>query len=859
MFESLPDGFLADDLIFFDGPRHGAHVAKGFNIELQALDKASMAARNKFQDQIRGLLKFLPERYWMQICWTADSDYRSALINHAAETGDCKNEVTKRTRNLLVLRHLQEMQNGHLRRERVSIFIGRRLDSTPESGWLRFKKERFYADHLEQLKSEFANIEKELSVLFYAMGARAKGMTDDDHYRLFSRKLNPSHADRSDYDPLSTYDPEASLLDNCWHGELRGQGVRGFYMDEYFFGVLLLKRWPSESYPTQIYGLTQLPFGEYDITSNVRRLNAQAVIVAEQRALDRINQQLTRKSDQRLVVAAANKEERIRRLSEGSILPLSVEFIIVARAKTPEALSRKMLALKSAINSLNGAQYYEATLPASARNYFIKTWPGWMWSGHDGLRLYGEDTFVADLLPLSSTFVGRLEKPDAILSGANRNLVGLSFGNEVAGALRNWIILGMAGSGKSALVQHLLITSQPKIEFCVIIEEGFSHAAYTRSFGIEPIQFRLGGNHTINIFDTRGLPMTPFQKSSITAAISMMLCLAGDESQRLRATVAKYVARLCHEYAEDKLRLRTDQERFELAREALAFHEWARQRNLDAAEAFADFRAWQQNEPDKSAAFITQFDALAVSEFESRQGHIVRDFLFCSLSRSEHLTLSSLREYLEMNAEGPESEDCRLLATLLMPWCRGGNYGDMWDGPATVSLDGPVVHFELGSVPESAKELKTLIGFILINDVRQHLLSMPRSARKQMVIEEVSRFVEVPNGEKILSEVFQQLRKYNVQVFALLQQYSQIADSPIRTALMGNARAFAIFNPGDRRDLERLAADIGLSSVAVETILRYARPDQLTGQKYSEFCYFEPDPQEPICGTVRYIRPPGDG
>ena len=71
---------------------------------------------------------------------------------------------------------------------------------------------------------------------------------------------------------------------------------------------------------------------------------------------------------------------------------------------------------------------------------------------------------------------------------------------------------------------------------------------------------------------------------------------------------------------------------------------------------------------------------------------------------------------------------------------------------------------------------------------------------------------------------------------------------------MGNASAFIIFNTGDRSDVERLGKDIGLSSVAVEAILHYPRPDHLSDQKYSEFCYFYKDPVKPICGTVRYVQ-----
>jgi hypothetical protein len=108
----------------------------------------------------------------------------------------------------------------------------------------------------------------------------------------------------------------------------------------------------------------------------------------------------------------------------------------------------------------------------------------------------------------------------------------------------------------------------------------------------------------------------------------------------------------------------------------------------------------------------------------------------------------------------------------------------------------------------------------------------------------------------IVQELFTQFRKHRTQVLLTAQAYAQIADSSIRTAVVGNARAFAIFNTGDRRDIERLGQDIGLSSAARETILRFPRPDQQVGTKYSEFLYWHTDVRQPICGAVRYVLLP---
>jgi type IV secretory pathway VirB4 component len=228
--------------------------------------------------------------------------------------------------------------------------------------------------------------------------------------------------------------------------------------------------------------------------------------------------------------------------------------------------------------------------------------------------------------------------------------------------------------------------------------------------------------------------------------------------------------------------------------------------------------------------------------------------VFAYFAPEEHLTLSALQEHFDLAEQ--DREECQMLASTLAPWCRGGNCGVLFDGATNVATSERVVHYELGFIGESAKEIKAVVGFIQINSIRNRVMLMPRHLKKRIVVEEVSRFLDVPGGEAILRECFEQFRKFNVQVIIVAQQYSRIADTPIRAAIVGNARAWIIFNTGDRLDVERLGVDLGLSRVAVETILRFPRPDQQTGVKYSEFLYYHTDTVRPICGTVRYYRLP---
>jgi hypothetical protein len=86
-----------------------------------------------------------------------------------------------------------------------------------------------------------------------------------------------------------------------------------------------------------------------------------------------------------------------------------------------------------------------------------------------------------------------------------------------------------------------------------------------------------------------------------------------------------------------------------------------------------------------------------------------------------------LQELMFVDACGAERDQIIEIATLLLPWCRGSNYGCLFDGVSNLSLTGKIAHFELGYVPDSAKDLKSAAGFLITNDARKHIITLPRA------------------------------------------------------------------------------------------------------------------------------------
>jgi hypothetical protein len=114
-----------------------------------------------------------------------------------------------------------------------------------------------------------------------------------------------------------------------------------------------------------------------------------------------------------------------------------------------------------------------------------------------------------------------------------------------------------------------------------------------------------------------------------------------------------------------------------------------------ALPLLASFHAWPSH----------RFFAAALKFLkEPRTSKEVRNLAFAHLAPEEFPTHRMLQELMMLDPMGAERDQIMEIATLLLPWCRDGNYGCLFDGTSNLSLTGKIAHFELGYIPESAKD-----------------------------------------------------------------------------------------------------------------------------------------------------------
>ena len=474
MFERPPNGFFVRDLIVFNHLRRGGYVAKGFVFEAPDLTNSPIADLNDFQEQLCLLLASLHENQRLQVQYFSDSDYKTELLRYQQETERFENVWTKRSRNERFARYWQAMVERKLRRQRVVFYVSRSLENVPKTLTTNAALREYYLTLLDQLETEFAHVHHLLIEIFASAGTRVLPMTDLDHFKHYKTFLNPSLADRFDFDAANDFLPELSIQENCWHSEGNGQSDFGFYMDGHYHSVIALTRWPRTTYPGIIQRLTNLRLLDYTITVNVDPLPITQEINKEEKEHDRVAGDYASEKKISLLTVMEKKQKKIHALMQGQTIPFKALFVIRVWDKSKDGLNAKASAIKNAINSMNSAQYFESNLPSTSKNLFFQTWPGWTWGRYEHRKLYAEHRYLADMLPVTSTFTGHLKTAEAIYDGPNNNLIGVETfsGSKDNQSPQHAVLLGMSGAGKSVTVCDLLSQTEGYFAYTVIIEEG---------------------------------------------------------------------------------------------------------------------------------------------------------------------------------------------------------------------------------------------------------------------------------------------------------------------------------------------------------------------------------------------------
>ena len=329
-------------------------------------------------------------------------------------------------------------------------------------------------------------------------------MSTEDLFRYFATFLNPSYLKRENYDPIRQFKPEETIHQNCWHQGVQAGRNFGFFADGYFHNLVILKRRPQRTRRGLFWALTSLPFLDYSITVNLYPLNVRREIDRTEKSLERVRGDYRAEGKHSLLTAKEVKEQQIRQLAQGDAVPFKYDFVVHVWDASEDGLISKTRQIEAAFSQMEDAQCWTSNISSAAttKNIWFQTWPGWIWGTYDHHADHGLDEWLADLLPLSSTFTGHLDGAEALYDGSNHNLIGVR--NFLSGTPQLAVLLGMTRAGKSAFMCDLLSQTDPYYDFTLIVEEGLSYGIWTQAQGSTPIVIQPDGDLTLNYLDTQG-------------------------------------------------------------------------------------------------------------------------------------------------------------------------------------------------------------------------------------------------------------------------------------------------------------------------------------------------------------------
>ena len=149
------------------------------------------------------------------------------------------------------------------------------------------------------------------------------------------------------------------------------------------------------------------------------------------------------------------------------------------------------------------------------------------------------------------------------------------------------------------------------------------------------------------------------------------------------------------------------------------------------------------------------------------------------------------------------------------------------------------MHFELGVADKTDRTLKIAASLTIAGKIRQHIIRMPRSVPKRFTWEEFAADMDVPDNDKLASELIAQLAKYNCTFTYIIQNYGQFRDSPVAAPLLGNTSQFFLFRQEDPKDIADLGARIHMPESLRDAVSKYRKVVNMpANDRYARFCYF---------------------
>jgi hypothetical protein len=863
MARTFPVGWFEGGMLWW-GASLDAHtcLSKGAQVEVPDLRSADNRTIMDLRRQNAAILAAIGGSAALQVQWTVEDDFEAALDEYAARKDGASAWCTRTcaVRRTFYDRRIQE---GSLRRERVNVYLGRRCEGlTGRDVQSVAACEAFLAQAASGLESHLRMLG-----MVHPLG-RWSAMGDEAHARHLRKFLNPSLArlhSASGHDGGGV-DTARSVRANCLRSDLdafaTGRGsARGsvLHFDGNYHAIFVMRELPRGTRPGMLIPVMDAVNRGAAITLAIRPLPVSGEIERLRREIDELSAFL---SDRR--AAGVENDIRLRHgridsLLSSATIPFNLLFVVRVWSDTEEGIAAKSLAMRTALQGIDGAEFMQVNNAAQARHLFYETLPGNLGGTYRGWDIYVENHNLADLMPVSSTFTGHLPGAQALYDSPGRSVVGIRLVT-ANGTPQHSVVIGVNGSGKSAFLMDLMSQTDCEWAYRFYQEEGLAFVTQAQLCGMQSLILRESGDQTLNPFDTHGLPLTSSTMARVVRTCMKLVGLSRDEdrNRRREGLIGEYVRSQFEDCAQDWKNANEALWRH-LARRAVATQKM-RSGDDDFQDGFLALADLERADPARAAELIGCAGEEEILRHSiSPQGRaaveslVLTQFGAADYPRFDGLVALMRHGRLPHHRSAGVASELDFLSSELAKGLRsGGVVGGFLDGPTNVDVRGNGLHLDTSRLPDGT--LKELAGFVVFDHVRQHILTLPRAASKVMLLDELRRILLIPGATEFVKELLAQMRKYRCVFIGAFQEPSQIddIDPALTDLLLGQCKQYFLMRQNNADQVARISRVVGLPGAAQRAILQHPLVEHQAGsRRASYFTYFSREKETPTCGTVR--------
>lgn len=830
----LPDGYFLGDVVFWGsatGPT--AVFSRAFRLAVPDLATLGTAARNEWHHGWQAFLGGLAPDFALQLQFSPSSDYRAELDRYERAFPDGSagrwSQLVRQQR-LDTLR--EAMQAGELRREELTLWIGRAAGPGLP---------RFAAAAQIEAAAEAAGCAIRERVEALAMhlpaGSDVRPLAAAGQFRALRRFFAPGLAvEQVEAEP---FQPHESILASCLSSDVPSARLRDGEIclrpDGRPHAFLVVTGWPVEFRPGLMLPLLRAPIADYRVTQLFLPVDPAAELRRAEKDLDRLHRQM-RHGAQNLETPYEHARQRVQALQQGRSLPMRALTVVTVWAGTAAQLGVGLAALRTSLGALPGSRHHVANEPSQALRLYEETFPGRVSGRVRDWDLTDSSDRLASWVCAGNTATGDLAEAQAIYETDQGGLAGVALFR--GGQPQHFLAIGGQGSGKSIFLFDLLSQAWPALGFAIIVDEGRSYETFVElQGGLTLMPHPEADDFCLNPLDPLGLPMNEaFAAAAVGLAAKMARVPAGEAGAVDRALLERALAEVLDGAAADAW---ADDEtlQLEVLAEAGLLEWWQPEASRRAGErqslsdAWLDLREICAADPDWAAQARASFRAderALLARLHTPEGRrLARNLTLGRLPARSQPTLGVLAAALEdLEGDAVQQARARELAARLQPWCRGGRYGALFDGPTSIDLSHQrLVYFELSRIGRSAEELKDVLFYFLSEYSRREILRRPRAQPKLLLMDELARASKNAEGMALAGESVEQLRKYGCCFGGVFQSPSQLDTVLGLSSLRENLKQWFLLKQLTSEAGHKLAGMVGLADTARARLTQFPAPE----------------------------------